>query len=189
MDNNIDFDVDNLDKEFKENKLNNRDIDHFWYKKINKQIDYPRLAIITFCLIVISIMVYVNRRDSILREFEIKNDNFVSSDLYKCDSSVQEKANQLRPVSSLELDNRTEQLNSWGKDLSYEKINLEKIKAELVINPNSLKLEEYKRDVQLYNDKMANYQSEFSVHKKEIDEYNNKVKLYYDYLKANCVPN
>ncbi|MCX6717797.1 MAG: hypothetical protein NTU76_03950 [Candidatus Taylorbacteria bacterium] len=189
MDNDIDFDVDNLDKEFDDNKSSNGDVNKIWYKKINQQIDYPRLGIITFCLIVISIIVYVNRRDSILREFEINNNNFVSSDLYKCDSSVQEKANQLRPVSSLELDNKTAQLNSWGKDLSSEKINLEKIKAELAINPNTLKLEAYKRDVQLYNDKMENYQLAFLTHKKEIDEYNNKVRSYYDYLKVNCVAN
>jgi hypothetical protein len=189
MYNEIDFDVDSLEKEFKDNKIKNGNVDQVWYKKINQQIDYPRLGIITFCLIVISIIVYVNRRDSILREFEIENRNFVSSDLYQCDSSVQEKANQLRPVSSLELDNATAQLNSWGKDLSSEKINLEKVREDLVINPNQFKLDKYKRDVQLYNDKMANYKSEFLVHKKEIDEYNNKVKLYYDYLKVNCVKN
>ncbi len=189
MYNEIDFDVDNLDKEFKDNKINNKDVDQIWYKKINKQIDYPRLVIITFCLIVTSFVIYINRRDSILREFEIKNSNFVYNDLYSCDVLVQQKANQLRPVSSIELDNKTEQLNSLGKYISLEKDNLEIIKKELMISPNPSKLEVYKRDVLLFNSRMEDYQSKSLVHKKEIDEYNNKVKLYYDYLKTNCVPN
>jgi hypothetical protein len=176
MENQIDIDIDELDKDFEKAELNKK-------KEIRKQFDFIRMGIITFCLVVISIIVYINGRNSILNDIQNANNAFVSNELSNCDTATQKKAKELTPGSSVELDAKTQQLNSLGKELLAEKIALGKEFTD------SADMEVYKRDVELFNSKLENYQNESALHQKEINEYDSKVKLYYDFLKVNCVEN
>jgi len=186
----IDFDLNFLDKDFKEKPKTSPKTQNTTTPSSGGLSDSAKKWAwgIGIFLVIIIIGAFSDDSSTSSTSSTTTNNGMVQVGQYMCSSYYANRADELAPssITKTSLTTQASDLDSMNTNLENEKSEVEN---EYVDETDQYSIDQHNEKVDTYNYHLQQYKNKYDSYDSSFNSYNTSVDTYNNFLKSNCTPN